>query len=172
MPVYRFEKLDAKHDKASFQSDSEILNRWFREQAGQQVRSRTAVVYVLIHIPSNIIAGFYTLSTASIASAEFSDDWVRTLKLPRYNTLPVLLLRRLAVDKKFVKQGLGRLLVVDAVRIAEKTILEVGAIGLVVDAKDDKAVAFYKRLGFWQFPGNKSKLLMPAKDFSAFFAAG
>jgi hypothetical protein len=62
-------------------------------------------------------------------------------RLPRYPTVPAVRIGRLAVDQRFQRRGLGEAMLADATERALKA--DVAAFMLVVDAKNDQAVAFY-----------------------------
>lgn len=164
---FRIEKLDLKlHDRSQFSCDSEVLNRWFREQAGQQTRSGVAVVYVLIEHATERIAGFYTLAAAGVKFESLPAKWIKAFRLPKYPELPALLLGRLAVDTAFAGKGLGRLLLVDAVIRAKETSDRVGCSALIVDAKDEAARQFYEKCGFQPLPTNPMRLFLGASAFA------
>ncbi|MFO0152635.1 MAG: GNAT family N-acetyltransferase, partial [Burkholderiales bacterium] len=57
--------LDATHDRTTFRSDSEPLNRYLRAQVTQDIRRRVAACFVAI-TDEQRIAGYYTLASASI----------------------------------------------------------------------------------------------------------
>ncbi len=85
----------------------------------------------------------------------------RCKKLPRYETYPAILIGRLALDQRYQGQGLGRLLLVDALSRCLDLSTEIGAIAVVVDAKDDKARAFYEHVGFLRLLDNAYRLYIP-----------
>lgn len=70
------------------------LDRYFKEQAGQDVRNRVAAVFVLED--GGQVIGYYTLSATAIAPTALPETLRR--RLPRYERLPAILLGRLAVD--------------------------------------------------------------------------
>jgi predicted GNAT family N-acyltransferase len=67
--------------------------------------------------------------------------------LPKY-PLPVALIGRLAVDKRAKGRGFGNVLMGDALARILAASETVGCFGVIVDAKDERAVGFYQRLGF------------------------
>lgn len=84
----------------------------------------------------------------SMADVEASDIAAALgSSLPRY-PLPVALIGRLAVDKRAQGRGIGEALLVDALRNVLDAANLVGCMGVVVDAKDERAEAFYARYGF------------------------
>ncbi len=67
-------------------------------------------------------------------------------RLPRYPTVPAIRVGRLAVDQRFQGRGLGAAMLADAVTRALRA--DAAAFAFLVDAKNDRAVAFYQRYGF------------------------
>ena len=80
-------------------------------------------------------------------------------KLPRYPDVPVARLGRLAVGQKFQGRKLGAALLWDAIERAVRS--EVVVCGVVVDAKDDGAVAFYEHHGFITLSAETRQLVLP-----------
>ena len=60
------EPLASHHDRAVFSCGSEPLDRYIRQQAGQDARKNVAATFVLVKEGSPAILGFYTLSAASV----------------------------------------------------------------------------------------------------------
>ena len=148
--------LDASHDRATFQSDSQPLNRYLKEQATQDIRRRVAACFVALADEWRI-AGYYTLASASLLLADLPASTGK--KLPRYPTVPAIRMGRLAVDQAFKGQGLGGALLVDALDRSLRA--EIAAFALVVDAKDAAAAAFYRHHGFMALPDSPLTLFLP-----------
>jgi GNAT superfamily N-acetyltransferase len=74
--------------------------------------------------------------------------------------VPALLLARLALDRTLHGQGLGTELLLDALTRALAASNRVGGRYLVVDAIDDRAVAFYEHHGFLRVPGSALRRLV------------
>lgn len=150
-------RLDvAVHDREAFDCRSAPLNRYLREQAGQDMRRRVAACFVAV-AEDGRIAGYYTLASASVLLADLPDGVSK--KLPRYPTVPTVRLGRLAVDHACQGQGLGGALLADALERAIRS--EVASWAMVVDAKDDAATAFYRHHGLIEFPSSPRKLFLP-----------
>ena len=139
---YRIEAL-AAHDRASFVSGAESLDRYFRERVSQDIRRRAANCFVAVD-PGGDVAGFYTLAATSLPLDRVAPE--RAKKLPRYSLVPAVLLGRLAVAKAHQGKRLGAALVADALLRAARS--EIAAHLMVVDAKDEKAAQFYEHLEF------------------------
>lgn len=148
--------LDAAHDRAGFKSDSEPLNRYLQEQVTQDIRRRVAACFVAV-ADGPRIAGYYTLASASLLLADLPASTSK--KLPRYPTVPAIRMGRLAVDQAFKGKGLGGALLADALDRAARS--EIAAFALMVDAKDEAAVAFYQHHGFIALPELPLTLFLP-----------
>jgi len=148
--------LDASHDRLTFDSGTPALDRYVREQATQDMRRRVASCFVAL-ADDQRIAGYYTLASASVPLTELPPETTR--KLPRYRAVPTVRMGRLAVDRAFKGQGLGGALLGDALaRVARS---EIAAYALVVDAKDEVAVSFYRHHGFIALPETPLTLFLP-----------
>ncbi len=153
---FRIALLDAEQDRAAFHSNSEPLNRYLREQVTQDIRRRVAACFVAL-ADGQRIAGYYTLASASLPLADLPASTGK--KLPRYPTVPVVRMGRLAVDRAFQGQGLGGALLADALDRTARS--EIAAFALMVDAKDEAAAAFYRHHGFMALPDSPLTLFLP-----------
>lgn len=84
-------------------------------------------------------------------------------------SVPIMLLARLAVSLSHQGKGLGRLLLVDALRSAVEISERAGLQAVVVDAIDSDAIRFYQRHGFVLFEDSKSRLYLPLEVIKATF---
>lgn len=148
--------LDAAHDRTKFNSGSDPLDRYLREQVTQDIRRRVAACFVAL-ADRQRIAGYYTLASASLMLVDLPASIGK--KLPRYPTVPAVRMGRLAVDLAFSGQGLGGALLADALDRATRS--EIAAYALVIDAKDDEAAAFYRHHGFIALPDSPLTLFLP-----------
>lgn len=156
---YRVEPLGRHHDRSAFSSGVEPLDRYLREQAGQDARKRVAVPFVLCEGKSNAVLGYYTLSALSVDVGAWPEGVVK--KLPKYPLVPATLLGRLAVDARLRGSHAGEHLLMDALRRVLEASREVASVAVVVDAKDDSAVSFYKHYGFISFADQPRRLFLP-----------
>lgn len=148
--------LGTSHDRTSFNSPSEPLNRYLREQVTQDIRRRVAACFVAL-TDDQRIAGYYTLASASLLLADLPAHISK--RLPRYPTVPAVRMGRLAVDQAFAGQGLGGALLADALSRTARS--EIAAYALMVDAKDESAAAFYLHHGFIALPDSARTLFLP-----------
>ena len=153
---FRIVPLETVFDRSTFFSGSEPLDRYFREQVRQDIRRKVTACFMAVSTDASI-AGYYTLASASILLGELPPEIIR--KLPRYPSVPAVRMGRLAVDREFQGIGLGGALLADALgRVIQS---EIAAFAMIVDAKDDKAIAFYRHHGFINTTNGPSTLFLP-----------
>lgn len=163
--TYCIRPLDAFINAAEFQCGSEPLNDYIRRYASQDVRRNIARVFIAT--PENDprqLSGFFTLSAGSVSCSSLPASLAR--KLPRY-PVPVALIGRLGVDKKFQGKGLGSILLADACQKVSQASTVLAMAGIIIDAKDDDAISFYKHFGFIPLQGQAGRMLLPASVFQA-----
>jgi ribosomal protein S18 acetylase RimI-like enzyme len=97
------------------------------------------------------------LTACEALTEALPDDLSR--KLPR--RIPAVRLGRLAVDTSVQGQGLGTLLLMDAIDRSQRVLEHIGIHALFVDAKDAAAAGFYRKLGFRALPDLESTLALP-----------
>ncbi len=115
-----------------------------------------SVCFVLAEQETNCIKGYYTLSNNSIPLNCFPEK-IRK-KLPRsYKSIPATLLGRLAIDKGF--KGLGKVLLIDALRRSYEISKEIGSVAVVVDPIDREAMLFYEKHDFIKLPDSEKMFI-------------
>jgi len=153
--------LDIKrHNRKDFDCGVDVLNNYLCMMANQHSRKDNTRTFILEDVkdPSHII-GYYTLTMASL----------KLNSLPIYlqkkhtNVHSAGLIARLAIDRRYSKQGYGEWLLIDALRkllIASDSV----AFPLVVVDSKDGVVEFYKKFGFQCFVDMENKLYMTIAD--------
>ena len=155
-----------KHDRSAFVSGNERIDVYFRQTVSQDVKRGYAACYVLVEEASAKVAGFYTLSSHSIPLTELAADVAR--KLPRYPSVPAVLIGWLGRDAEFRGQRVGSLLLADAItRLAAAPI---GLHAICADAIDDTAASFYREHQFKPFASRSNGLYLPMKTALALVA--
>jgi len=152
------EPLGRRHDRASFSCGLRELDRYLARQAGQDVRRRIARVFVCTDRDAGTVLGFYTLSALSIDLSSLPEELSR--KLPRH-PVPCVLLGRLAVDVSAHGQGLGRMLLADAIKRVMAAGETVAMHAMIVDAANEGAKRFYEGFGFTPLRDTPMRLFLP-----------
>ncbi len=153
---FRVEALTPSHERAYFSSGVDPLDRYLRELATQDVKRRVSNCFLALD-DADTIAGYYTFAAASLPLMELPVETTR--RLPRYPLLPAGLIGRLAIDRRFQGRRLGGALVMDAVARAARA--DPAIFAIIVDAKDDAAIAFYEHLQFRRFVSRPASLFLP-----------
>ena len=143
--------LAGSHEKADFLCGNDMLDGYLHKQAKQDMKRKLSACFVLSENDKEI-KGYSTLSSASIQRNQLPESVIKKLP-PAYNDLPVTLLGRLAVAIQFKGQGIGKLLLIDALRRSyEISTTSIAAMAIVVDPIDDEAISFYSKYGFISLP--------------------
>jgi len=156
-PRFSITPLSRKHQKSGFCFGSSLLDRYFSERVGQDVRRNLTKCFVVIDNSQERIAGYYTLSAARIPLLQLPEKLAD--KMPHYHAVPASRLGRLAIDKSYQGEGLGSALIADALMRSSSSSMAVYA--LLVDAKDESAATFYLHHGFIPCIGAPHTLFLP-----------
>ncbi len=162
---FRLEALSDEHDKQGFACGHELLDRYVRTQATQDIRRRISACFVAVESGTSQLTAYYTLAAASIPTPDLPTEV--TKKLPRYSTLPAVRIGRLAVDLKFQGRGLGGAMLADA--LSRVLVAPPAVFALLVEAKDDNAVAFYRHHGFVPLSSYPRTLFLPVATAEKIF---
>ena len=160
---FRVDVLGPGHARDGFACGVEALDRYFAQQASQDVRRRASACYVAVEISSDKVAGYYTLAAGGVPLTDLPQALSK--RLPRYPSVPVAHIGHLAVDRAFHGQKLGGALLADAALRAMRS--EVAVSALVVDAKDANAEAFYRHHGFERFGTTSIRMIVSLKHFAS-----
>lgn len=167
MADWRIERLGKGHDKKHFDCGEPSLNEYLHKYAGQGARLGLGRTYVAVEEGERKVAGYYTLSSGSVAFAELPQDMAAML--PKY-PIPVALLSRLAVDRSYQGRKLGERLLVDALRRCVNVSEELGVLAVEVHALNERARSFYVKYGFTQLQDDEMHLYLPMKTIRKAFS--
>lgn len=157
----RIDALAEHHDRVGFTCAVEILDRYFSTQAGQDVRRKANAVFVLVEPdhPARVL-GYYTLCATALPPGQVPE--AARKHVPRYPLVSATLIGRLAVAQSHQRQGLGAILLADALRRSFASADTVGSSMIVVDALDDSGAGFYSAHGFIRLP-DSLRLVLPMR---------
>lgn len=153
----KIQLLEKIHNRKKFTCEEDSLTEYIRKQVSQDIRKRLTACFVAIDDEQNVI-GYYTLSSESLGRELIPDKYLKLV--PQNYNAPVILLGRLARDIKTKGTGLGEHLLIDALfrsyKLSNKSI---GAMAVVADPINEKAVDFYRKYGFEQLPDSERMFL-------------
>ena len=165
--TFRLEVLGPGHDRTGFSCGIAALDAYFQHQATQDVRRRAGACYVALEAgtpttgSTRKVAGYYTLAAGGVPLTDLPVALAK--RLPRYPSVPVARVGRLAVDQAFQGRKLGAALLADAVLRSARS--EVAIFALVVDAKDATAERFYRHHGFERYGEAPRQFILPLGRF-------
>lgn len=159
MREWHEEPIRKKHQRETFDCGEEALNEFLRRHARKSHESGGAKTFLAIDdADSATILGFYSLSPASV-------DYARTPEIVRRglarHEVPGFRLARLAVDRKFQRQGIGGQLLIAAGRRCLLASAEVGGVVLIIDAKNENVARWYAAYGAVPLLDAPLSLLLP-----------
>ncbi len=153
--------LTAEHQVEGFDCGRESLNQYLRRFALTNTAAGTARTYVTTSSEGAVVVGYYSLAAGSVEKAAVPD---RIAKGVPNHPIPVILLARLAVDRRFQGKGIGKGLLRDALVRALAAAEVVGVRAILVHAKDEQAARFYAQFGFAPSLTDPLHLMVLIKD--------
>lgn len=158
VPYSQLAPLDGGHDRTTFDCGVSALNLYLRNYALQNQKRGIVRNYATTHADSKVIVGYYSLVYASLDQKLLPAKLLKGLG--KYD-IPVMLLARLAIDRREQGQGLGKALLKDAILRTMQAAEIAGLKLLLVHAKDETAADFYHKHGFEQILDDPLKLFLP-----------
>jgi GNAT superfamily N-acetyltransferase len=154
----RVEKLRADHTIEGFDCGKEELNRYLLRYAWTNQQAGAAQTY--LGLAGESVIGYHTLAVGQVSREEAPG---RLTKLARHPA-PVMLLARLAVDRRWHGQGVGKALLKDAMQRTLQAADIAGIRAFAVHAKDEEARRFYEKYDFVASPTDPMHLFVLLKD--------
>ncbi len=161
-PLSPVELLSEKHDLSAFDSGKESLDGWLRRWALVNLRNDSTRTFVVHR--AGVVVGYYSLAAGSVRPEAATG---RVAKGLAKHPIPVILLARLAADRREQGKGLGKAILKDALLRSLAAAGEIGARAVLVRALDERARGFYERVGFEKSPVDEFELMLLMKDLRA-----
>jgi GNAT superfamily N-acetyltransferase len=155
----RVEKLRSDHPIEGFDSGREQLNRYLLRYAWQNQQTGAAQTYV--GVVGGVIVGYHTLAVGQVTPEDAPE---RLKKGLAKHPVPIMLLARLAVDRRWQGQGVGKALLRDATQRTLQAAEIAGIRAFAVHAKDEEARRFYEHFDFIPSPSDPMHLFVLLKD--------
>jgi predicted N-acetyltransferase YhbS len=159
--------LRGKDSTEGFECGEQSLDIWFEKHARQAEASGSARVFVTTDDGERVV-GFYALAAASVSPKDATGRLMRGQ--PERQSVPAILVGRLAVDLDHQGNQVGRSLLQDALLKCATAADSIGARAVIVHAISDDAVHFYERFGFEASPTDPRHLILLMKDLRKLLA--
>jgi ribosomal protein S18 acetylase RimI-like enzyme len=158
---FDIQPLGPSHDRATFACGEASLDDYLKTKARKEHELGFSAAFVMTPVAHpSVIAGYYTLSALSVEVTGIPEPLRK--RFPRYPVVPVTLLGRLARSLDYQGQGVGEMLLIDALNRAQSAADSVGSHAVVVDPIDERARAFYQAYGFLPLVGTRRLFLSMA----------
>jgi GNAT superfamily N-acetyltransferase len=152
------EPLTTSHDLSKFCSGVQTLDDWLQRRALKNETNLASRTYVTCD--ESRVVGYYCLAAGAVALAGAPKKLTRNMPDP----IPVMVLGRLAIDKAYQNRGIGKGLLLDAVRRSAQAAQIAGVSTLLVHALSEEARRFYLAQGFIESPVQPMTLCLRLVD--------
>lgn len=157
------EPLSTDHVLEGFGCARPSLDIWLIEHARTAAAAGSARTYVIRDSDQRRVVAYHALAAASVERESATSSAARGVP----QSIPVVLLARLAVDASVQGHGLGAWLLQDAMTRTLAASRTIGVRAMLVHALDDEARAFYLRHGLEPAPTDPLHLMILIKDIAA-----
>jgi GNAT superfamily N-acetyltransferase len=157
--VRRVEKLRRDHPVENFDCGREELNRYLVRYAWQNQQTGAAQTYV--GIVGEVMVGYHSLVVASLTLEDAPERLTRGLAK---HPVPVMLLARIATDRRWQGKGVAKALLRDAMHRTLRAAEIAGIRALAMHAKDEETRSFYEHFDFLPSPTDPMHRFALLKD--------
>jgi GNAT superfamily N-acetyltransferase len=155
------EPISERHKLDGFNSGVPTLDDWLKRRARANQASGASRTYVVCE--KQTVVAFYALASGAVDIGQAPGRFKRNMPDP----IPVVVLGRLAIERNYQKQGIGRALVRDAALRVLQAAGVIGIRGILVHALSEDAKAFYLAVGFEVSPLQPMTLMATLADIEA-----
>ncbi len=156
--------LTVDHDVAGFDCGEPALNDWLRSRALKN-ESRFSRIYVVCE--GRHVIAYVCISAGSVERLEAPGRVRRNAP----SVIPVYVIGRLAVDRRYAGKGLGADILSDALHRIAVASASIGIAAVLVHAKDEAAKAFYLHCAeFIAYPEESRTLYLPIETVVAAYS--
>ena len=146
--------LSVDHELDHFDCSVPSLNHWLQRKALKNQGTGASRCFVLC--AGRQVIGYYSLSSGAISRQSAPKSMQRNMP----ESLPIVLLGRLAIDQKYHNTGLGSALLRDAVIRVVSASMTIGVFAILLHALSEQAKRFYLSRGFVESPLEPMTLMM------------
>jgi len=160
------EPLDPlKHDRADFFCGTARLDNFLKRTARKHQTGDFTRVWVATNHEHTAILGYYALNAHSLSDDDLPADLTRNA--PPHGSIPAIYLSMIAVDQRYQSQGLGHVLLWNALSRSRAAADQIGLKAVILDVIEDggaeitaKRRAFYERMGFQPMPSQPLRMFI------------
>lgn len=157
----------ALHDRSSFVSGVSAVDNYLHRTANKLSKADNVRVYVMSS-GQGVIVGYYALNAHTVSRSELPQRFARSS--PGHGSIPAVFIAMMGIDHRHAGQGLGSVLLADALKRIEKAAREIGVAMAVLDVLDcgnpdlvERRLKFYTNFGFSPFSKQTGRLFLPVQ---------
>lgn len=155
------EPLANHHAVARFSCGIDGLDLWLQQRAFQNQASGASRTFVACE--GQRVVAYYALAAGAIHANVAIGSFRRNMPDP----IPIVLLGRLAIERRAQGKRLGRALIRDAALRILQASEAIGIRGVITHALTPSAKSFYEKVGFDASPLDPMTLMITLSDLSA-----
>ena len=165
-----------KHDRAAFGSGVEQVDNFLKKTAGKLMKGGTARIFVATSPNDNPeeILGFYSINAHSVDYGDLHNRY-RRYALPD-GKVPAAFIGMMGVTSSAQSQGLGGLLLADALKGAYIASYRVGTAMVLLDVLDcgnsadvARRQTLYNSFGFQCLPSHPLRMFLPVATIAQMY---
>jgi GNAT superfamily N-acetyltransferase len=168
----KFEPFDPeKHDRTAFSCGVDQVDNYFKKTANKLQKSGNVRVSVLLDAEEQLL-GFYAVNAHSVDYVELPKKFARTR--PSHGSIPAAFISMIGVDQRFQGNGLGGILLVEALRNLAHASESLGIAVVLMDVLEcgneeatTRRLTLYSGYGFTPLQNSRLRLFMPIQDAKA-----
>ena len=166
---FKIEPFDPKrHDRAAFSCGVAQIDNFLKRTAKKHRKGDFTRVWVAIQPPEQRVLGYYAINSHAIETGDLPETLRK--RAPHHGQVGAAYLSMIAADVEAQGQGLGGLLLADALRRVAAVSSDIGIFAVVLDVLDDGAAdamekrrRFYEGFGFISFPSQPMRMFLPVQ---------
>ena len=164
--TFTIEPFDPKpQDRTAFSCGVEQIDNYLQLTAKKSSKADMVKVWVALDADKRIL-GFYGINMHAVAADEMPPAYRK--KAPRHGLLPAAFIAMMGVDRMVQGQGLGSVLLADALCRIGRVADEIGTAAVLLDVFDDgdpqavqRRQRYYESFGFCPLPDQPLRLFLP-----------
>ncbi len=168
-PRFKIEPFDnRRHDRTAFSCGVDQIDNFLKRTARKHQKSDFTRVWAAVRPAERRVYGYYAINAHAIETGGLPEALRK--RAPRHGQVGAAYLSMIAVDVAAQGQGLGRILLADALKRVAGVSGDIGIFAVVLDVLDDgdanameKRRGFYEAFGFIPFPSQPLRMFLPVQ---------
>jgi len=160
------------HDRTAFSCGADQIDNFLKFTAKKHQRGDFARVWVAVADRNPNVLGYYSINSHAIETGQLPRKFAK--HAPNHGGVGAVYISMFGVQSSAQGKGIGTLLIADALKRIARISDDLGIFAVVLDVLDEGGAekvetrqAFYKRLGFIEFPSQPLRMFLPVATIRA-----